>query len=425
MATDPNKTVFISYRRKVSSDRAALISYYLRQHGYNVFLDVETIGSGPLDSAILKQIGARAHFVVLIANGALERCQHEGDWVRKEIEEALRLKRNIVPIIDEGMNFDQEMAYLPDEWREQFKSMSSLLWSHSQFDSVLHKLVERFLIPCVPPVEIFPISDNEQRKNVTPYTTSLEIMPQPFDWKDIPAGNVTLTYIGGYLTERFTYNISTFQMAKYPITNAQFDMFITHSDGYKDSQWWDFSEDAQKWRVENTQPKPKFPDGDTYPRVNVCWYEAVAFCRWLSAITGENIMLPTEQQWQRAAQGDDGRKYPWGNEWSKTRCNNWGSIRNWRGKEIGKRSPTPVTQYEGRGDSPFGVVDMAGNVWERCLTVYEYEIDKTDLLGVDDRVFRGGSFKHQELDLFRTFNREPDKPYKRTDDVGFRIARLP
>ena len=71
MATDPNKTVFISYQRSVSRDRAVLIFNHLRQQGYDVFLDVKTIDSGAFDSVILNQIGARTHFVVLIYNGIL------------------------------------------------------------------------------------------------------------------------------------------------------------------------------------------------------------------------------------------------------------------------------------------------------------------------------------------------------------------
>lgn len=422
MATDPNKTVFISYRRSVSSDRALLIFYHLRQNGYDVFLDIKTIDGGPFDSVILNQIGARTHFVLLIVKGALERCQHEGDWLRREIEEALKLGRNIVPVIDEGINFDQEMRYLPDTWHEKLKIFNYLPWSNFFFDSVLHDLVERFLKPPNFPVKIIHLPTDKQHV-IEPYTTSLEIMPQPFNWVTIPAGKVILTDIKGYLKERTNFDVATFQMAKYPITNAQFDVFINHPDGYKDPQWWAFSEDAKKWRTKNIKPDSKIFDSDNHPRVNVCWYEAVAFCLWLSTVTGEKIMLPTEQEWQRAAQGDDEREYPWGNEWDKKRCNNSVSVKNWRGQEIGKsESTTPVTQYEGVGDSPFGVVDMVGNVWNRCVT--SHETGNIGLLGTDVRVLRGGSWKHQILDTFRIINRIWDSPHLRSDDVGFRIVRF-
>src|SRR5690606_8543992 len=121
-------------------------------------------------------------------------------------------------------------------------------------------------------------------------------------------------------------------------------------------------------------------NGADYPVVGVSWYEAVAFCRWLSEATGEAITLPTEEQWQYAAQGDDGRKYPWGDEWDCTRCNN--SV-----EPCHSDGTTPVRQYEGPGDSPFGVVDMSGNVWEWTLT--EYESGVNDLDGANNRVIRG------------------------------------
>jgi len=252
--------------------------------------------------------------------------------------------------------------------------------------------------------------------------TSLDLMPNPFDWIIIPAGKVTLTYTGGYLTQDTTFDVPAFKMAKYPTTNAQFDVFINHPDGYKDSQWWDFSEDAQKWRAENTQPEPKIFDGDAHPRIGVCWYEAVAFCQWLSAITGEKIMLPTEQQWQWAAQGDDGREYPWGNEWGISRCNH--SVNNSVGI-IGRgdsKLTTPVTQYEGVGDSPFGVVDMAGNVWEWCSTDWIGGGD--DLSGINARMLRGGEGIARDVKELRVQYRIRYFPHGRGERLGFRIARL-
>lgn len=108
--------------------------------------------------------------------------------------------------------------------------------------------------------------------------------------------------------------------------------------------------------------------GDDFPRTDVSWYEAVAFCRWLTekalilhpSGTSDHweIRLPSEQEWQRAAQGNDGREYPWGNRFDKARANTF---------ESGIGAATPVTRFTG-GASPFGVMDMCGNVWEWCLT---------------------------------------------------------
>jgi formylglycine-generating enzyme required for sulfatase activity len=149
--------------------------------------------------------------------------------------------------------------------------------------------------------------------------------------------------------------------------------------------------------------------------VGVSWYEAVAFCLWLTDVTGENIMLPTEAQWQYAAQGDDGRAYPWGPKWDPTRCNN-----NVDGKGIGKT--TPVQHYENQGQSQFGVVDMAGNVWEWCLTDYD---NKTNVFNIDAtlRVLRGGSWYVSDTGRFRCDSRGKGNPYDGSFSTGFRLAR--
>ena len=86
-------------------------------HGWDAFLDVTTIDSGDFDRIILNQIGARAHFILLISRDALQRCTNRGDWVLREIDEAVRQDRNIVPIIEEDADFNTEMAYLPKPLR--------------------------------------------------------------------------------------------------------------------------------------------------------------------------------------------------------------------------------------------------------------------------------------------------------------------
>jgi len=238
---------------------------------------------------------------------------------------------------------------------------------------------------------------------------SLDLMPPPFAWIEIPKK--------GY------------SIAKYPITNAQFAKFI-EADGYKNQQWWT-KEGWQKrqegwhydggWKASGkawTQPRfwtdSKW-NGTEHPVVGVSWYEAIAFCLWMSDTTRENIMLPTEDQWQYAAQSDDGRDYPWGKKWDASRCNN-----NVDSKGIGKT--TPVRQYEGKGDSPFGVVDMAGNVWEWCLTDYGNKTNDINS-SATDRVLRGGSWNDFDSDLFRCDDRFGNYPHGGSKTLGFRVSR--
>src|SRR5215471_7372152 len=98
------KTVFISYRR-TNGPWALAIFQDLKQNGYDVFYDYEGIRSGAFESVILGNIRARAHFLVLLTPSALKRCSQPGDWLRLEIETALDLKRNIVPLMLKGFSF--------------------------------------------------------------------------------------------------------------------------------------------------------------------------------------------------------------------------------------------------------------------------------------------------------------------------------
>lgn len=203
-----------------------------------------------------------------------------------------------------------------------------------------------------------------------------DILPEPFYWIAIPAGQVTLKEWRGGGEER-TVDVSAFQIAQYPITNTQYAQFIK-AGGYTTQSYW--TDDGWKLLQKHKWTAPhnwrEQSPCDDCPAVGLSWYEAMAFCMWLSETSSETITLPTEAQWQRAAQGDDGRDYPWGNEYDKENFNHFDS-------QI--RKPTPVQKYAGRNNSPYGVIDMAGNCWEWCL-------DKWEPVGKhEQRALRGGS----------------------------------
>lgn len=100
------KTVFISYRRRTNFPWALNVYQNLTYHGYDVFFDYEGVGPGDFESIILENVRARAHFLIVLTPSALERCAEPGDWLRREIEAALESKRNIVPLMIEGFDFD-------------------------------------------------------------------------------------------------------------------------------------------------------------------------------------------------------------------------------------------------------------------------------------------------------------------------------
>jgi formylglycine-generating enzyme required for sulfatase activity/outer membrane protein assembly factor BamD (BamD/ComL family) len=273
----------------------------------------------------------------------------------------------------------------------------------------------------VPPIKpVYNVND------VSELTTDLPVaLPGPFVWVDVPAGKVRLLPVNwanndrkkGYLHEPQTMSVAPFTISKYPITNAQFERFMGEG-GYEQRRFWT----AAGWhkRTEKGWQAPSLWDNSEkrephHPVISVSWYEALAFCAWLSEITGERILLPTEQQWQLAAQGHDDRLYPWGNEWDARRCNT---------RESNQRGTSVVWQYEGLGESPFGVLDLAGNVWEWCLTDYETGETITNGQQLNFRVLRGGAW-HLNRDTAQTTFRFGGYPYFRSfSSLGFRVVRI-
>lgn len=229
---------------------------------------------------------------------------------------------------------------------------------------------------------------------------SLDLLRQglpSFDWNAIPGK--------GY------------SIGKYPVTNAQFKLFMD-AGGYANQQLWTQAGwqrcKNEKWNQPHFLMDAIWNEAEQ-PVVGVSWYEAVAYCLWLTDITSEKIMLPTEDQWQFAAQSDDGREYPWGNDWDCKKCNN--SVSPCKNSQT-----SPVRQYEGNGDSPFGVVDMAGNVWEWCATDY-YANNTNDVYrSADSRVLRGGSWLGDDTDYFQCDHRIGVIPHGRGVYWGFRLA---
>ncbi|MBL8293215.1 MAG: SUMF1/EgtB/PvdO family nonheme iron enzyme, partial [Bryobacterales bacterium] len=128
------------------------------------------------------------------------------------------------------------------------------------------------------------------------------------DWVEIPGGE--FVYQEG---ER--RRSDTFWMARYPVTNAQYQAFLEAKDGYKNDPWWVGLTDPER-----TPASPEWSEGN-HPREMVSWWEAMAFCGWLSDKLGFEVRLPTEWEWERAARGADGRVYPWGDQNPEGRAN--------------------------------------------------------------------------------------------------------
>ena len=194
-----------------------------------------------------------------------------------------------------------------------------------------------------------------------------------------------------------------FQITRYPITNEQFEAFIDDA-GYKVERWW------EGLALGGGKPRASDWRENDCPKLEVTWYEAVGFCRWLSGRLGAEVRLPTEDEWVWAAVGDSGWAYPYGLAFDSQKCNT-------KESEIGRT--TSVTAYA-HVQTHFGTVDMSGNVWEWCLNEGDNPAN-LQLEGSENRVLRGGSWNNA-ADQASVTGRSSRTPRTRTFNIGFRVV---
>ena len=234
-----------------------------------------------------------------------------------------------------------------------------------------------------------------------------DLLPPPYEWCEIPAGQVTI--VGGVHMPDYKemFEVQPFWMGKYHVTFPQFQVFIDTQDGFYNETWWQGLAATAKTKK---KPGKQEPISDNHPRERVSWFDMIAFCRWLSFKLGVAVRLPTEWEWQRAAQGREGRTFPWGDKLDTTKCNIL---------ESGIGQPIPVDRYP-QGASPFGVLDMAGNVWDWCLNDF-FEPTNISVEGDVRRVVRGGAWNHP-VKFAHTDSRWFRLPKTRGLRQGFRVV---
>ena len=217
-------------------------------------------------------------------------------------------------------------------------------------------------------------------------------------WCQISGGTVELEGVEGI------FDVRTFHAAKYPITYRQYRAFLDDPQGYRNNAHW-------KGLVHEAQHGEQFRPLDNCPAENVSWYDAMAFCRWLSTRVGFEVRLPHEAEWQQAATGGQPHNiYPWGPEWVD-------GIANTTASRLSRI--TAVGMYPD-GVSGQGVFDLAGNVWEWCMNSH----DKPRVLTPDrkvGRVLRGGSWDDSQ-GFARASSRDRHVPGDRDNRIGFRVV---
>jgi formylglycine-generating enzyme required for sulfatase activity len=226
--------------------------------------------------------------------------------------------------------------------------------------------------------------------------------------------------------------VDDFWIMQTEVSNAQWQRFM-QAGGYDEPAYWTAT--GWVWRQSENVTQPScWEDGDLnqaqQPVVCVSWYEAVAYSRWLASESGLEVRLPTEAEWEKAARGADGRIFPWGDEWDGSRLNycDVNCENDWRDSDVddGYRHTAPVGGYAA-GASPYGALDMAGNVWEWTSTLYQeypYNADdgREELEGdAVRRVVRGGSWDDDPVNL-RPASRSWGGPFSRDGLLGVRLV---
>jgi sulfatase modifying factor 1 len=236
-----------------------------------------------------------------------------------------------------------------------------------------------------------------------------------------------------------TVAVATFDIALTLVTNEQFALFVSDSQYVTQAERedWAYTFTGEMWG-EIGGADWRHPDGPASdiasrpddPVVNVSWFDATSYCDWLGQRLHCCCRLPTEAEWEKAARGGlalahgirnplPDRQYPWGNRPpDSSNCNfDW---------SVGTR--TPVTRYSAAGASPYGCLDMAGNVWEWChtrYTSYPYRPDdgREDRDSQGNRSVRGGSW-HEDRWVSRAPGRGRTSPHFRDCYLGFRPVRV-
>jgi len=204
--------------------------------------------------------------------------------------------------------------------------------------------------------------------------------------------------------------LDAYRIYKCEVTNSQFRRFVGETGYRAEGQWEKFSLTGR----------------DDHPVINVTWNDARRYCQWAGG------RLPTEAEWEKAARGTDGRMYPWGNEWDRNKCNNVTTDSAiYKASRVDLRlgkGTTPVGTFP-EGASPYGCLDMAGNVWEWCSDWYDPDYYKKSLplnpqgaATGDSRVFRGGGWFDDVTTGCRCAFRVGNDPKSSTYLYGFRAC---
>jgi formylglycine-generating enzyme required for sulfatase activity len=362
----------------------------LRRAGAEAWMDKTDLGAGNFQQRISDALANCSWFVLVLSPAALA-----SPWVRQEVDAANRLKHqgqihDLVFVMSSSVNHRE----LPPLWGVYniFDATNGYAQARAHVLKAVGLVSEvgTTLISTVqaPP----PIANTPPVPPIAPDHFPRRLASQGFVGKTALVAGKVVEYIvpplcpvpaGSFLMgsdpkrDKETYGdeqpqhtimLPAYQVACYPVTVAEYACFVRAGQA-----------EPPGWQDQLSKLD--------HPVVSVSWHNSVAYAAWLAERSGQPWRLPTEAEWEKAARGSDGRIYPWGDQFDKARCNT---------NEGGKGGTTPVGSYPG-GASPYGALDMAGNVWEWTSTLkreypYSESDGREDVNSTENRVLRGGSW---------------------------------
>lgn len=408
----PAARVFVSHSHKDNAYCRAFVDA-LRGLDVNAWYDEHNLGWGALRQVIERELQTREHFVAILSPASVA-----SDWVNAEIDAALELLRDghlktfvfvladscTVPLLLRRYKRVEGPGGVPVPAPQAAVRVARLIASPEGSPPAQSQSAPTprpaSAAPAIPPAH-FPARLADLGFNAHKTGTTEYILPPLCE---VPAGPFLMgsdpkrdKQVYGDELPQHSVTLSTFAIARFPVTVAEYACFIRSGHAQPDD-----------WRAQLAWLD--------HPVVSVSWRDAAAYAAWLARLTGEPWHLPTEAEWEKAGRGADGRLYPWGDAFEKTRCNT---------SESGIRATTPVGAYPS-GAGTYGAQDLAGNVWEWTSSLvksYPYNANdgREQPNSAGNRVLRGGSW-NGDARYARAACRSPSAPGSVIDVFGFRVV---
>jgi formylglycine-generating enzyme required for sulfatase activity len=372
------RQVFISHAHQDAAF-AQRLAADLRTRGWPVWLAPDSIQPGEKwVEAINRGLEESGVFVLALTPAAVN-----SRWVQSETNVAIKLEHQgeirFIPLeIEPGHVPYLWQAYQRVAFRPSYEAgLQALLRQLESGEGKIPVETSSYLPPTP-----FPLLVREGR----PQITSKRSITTQIDVKTglvmvyVPAGDFL------YGQNKKKVALPDFWISKTPVTYAAYERFLDAKPRQPIPYNWDI----------RTRSFPV--DKADHPVVLVSWHDAQAYCKWAG------MWLPTEEEWEKAARGTDGREYPWGDAWRPDHCNSL---------EAGVGGTTPVGRYSPQGDSPYGCMDMSGNVWEWTNSWFYH--------GSNSRAWRGGSW-NLDQQMVRVAVRFENLRNYSNDSLGFRLV---